>query len=221
MPNWTSIAPRSYSKRSLLAKQDFDAKKATYDAAAAALNEQQTRLAQARSSREQTAAQLAATQRRIAQAKAVLAQYSDMLHKYDSYAPIDGVVTNLPVRVGETVVPGANQSGRQQHHDHRRYVADHRRSQSGRNRHRERGARSDGRHHHRRHSQQDFQRPRDRNRQHRHPALHRRGRFAERRFQPGSQGFQSSGRHGRSARGNPSRPVLHGQDHHRHAARMR
>lgn len=89
-----------------MAKQDFDTRKATYDAAAAALNEQQTRLAQARSSREQTAAQLAAAQRRVAQAKAVLAQYSDMLHKYDSYAPLDGVVTNLPVREGETVVPG-------------------------------------------------------------------------------------------------------------------
>ena len=93
-------------KSQLLAKQDFDTRKATFDAAAAALNEQQTRLAQANSSREQTAAQLAATQRRVAQAKAVLAQYSDMLHKYDSFAPIDGVVTNLPVREGETVVPG-------------------------------------------------------------------------------------------------------------------
>lgn len=93
-------------KSQLLAKQDFDTRKATYDAAVAALNEQQTRLVQARSSREQTAAQLAATQRRVAQAKAVLAQYSDMLHKYDSFAPIDGVVTNLPVREGETVVPG-------------------------------------------------------------------------------------------------------------------
>jgi HlyD family secretion protein len=93
-------------KDQLLAKQDFDTRKATYDAAAASLNEQQTRLAQARSSRQQTAAQLAAAQRRVAQAKAVLAQYSDMLHKYDSFAPIDGVVTNLPVREGETVVPG-------------------------------------------------------------------------------------------------------------------
>jgi HlyD family secretion protein len=90
----------------LMAKQDFDSKKATYDAAAASLLEQQTRLAQAHGQREQTAAQLAAAQRRVAQAKAVLAQYSDMLHKYDSYAPIDGVVTNLPVREGETVVPG-------------------------------------------------------------------------------------------------------------------
>jgi len=93
-------------KDQLLAKQDFDAKKATYDAAAASLNADQTRLVQARSQREQTAAQLASAQRRVAQAKAVLAQYSDMLHKFDSYAPLDGVVTNLPVREGETVVPG-------------------------------------------------------------------------------------------------------------------
>jgi HlyD family secretion protein len=93
-------------KDQLLAKQDFDTRKATYDAAVAALNEQQTRLAQARSSREQTAAQLSATQRRVAQAKAGLALYTDMLHKYDSFAPLDGVVTNLPVREGETVVPG-------------------------------------------------------------------------------------------------------------------
>jgi len=93
-------------KDKLLAKQDFDAKTATYDSAAAALLEQQTRLAQARSQREQQAAQLASAQRRVAQAKAVLSQYSDILQKYDSYAPLDGVVTNLPVRVGETVVPG-------------------------------------------------------------------------------------------------------------------
>lgn len=93
-------------KDQLLSKQDFDTKKAAYDSAAAALVEQQTRLTQARSQREQQAAQLASTQRRVAQANALLAQVSDVLHKYDSYAPLDGVVTNLPVRVGETVVPG-------------------------------------------------------------------------------------------------------------------
>jgi len=93
-------------KDQLLSKQDFDARKATYDAAAAALVEQKTRLDQARSQREQQAAQLSATQRRVMQAKATLTQVADMLHKYDSYAPLDGVVTNLPVRVGETVVPG-------------------------------------------------------------------------------------------------------------------
>jgi HlyD family secretion protein len=97
-------------KDQLLSKQDYDAKKATYDAAVAALLEQQTRLNQARSQREQNAAQLSATQRRVAQAKATLAQVTDVLHKYDSYAPLDGVVTNLPVRVGETVVPGVQNS---------------------------------------------------------------------------------------------------------------
>ena len=93
-------------KDQLLAKQDFDAKKAAYDAAAASLKADQTRLVQARSQREQTAAQLSSSQRHVAQANAVLAQYTDMLHKFDSYAPLDGVVTNLPVREGETVVPG-------------------------------------------------------------------------------------------------------------------
>jgi HlyD family secretion protein len=33
-----------------------------------------------------------------------------VLKKYDSYAPLNGVVTNLPVRVGETVVPGIQNS---------------------------------------------------------------------------------------------------------------
>src|SRR5947199_7015157 len=45
-------------------------------------------------------------------AKANLIRYNDLLQKHTSYAPLDGVVTNLPVRVGETVVPGLqNQNG--------------------------------------------------------------------------------------------------------------
>ena len=35
---------------------------------------------------------------------------NDILQKYNSYAPLDGVVTNLPVRAGETVVPGIQNS---------------------------------------------------------------------------------------------------------------
>jgi HlyD family secretion protein len=97
-------------KSQLLAKQDFDTKKAAYDSAVAALHEQETRLIQARAQREQQAAQLAATQRRVTQARATLTQVSDMLKKFNSYAPLDGVVTNLPVRVGETVVPGIQNS---------------------------------------------------------------------------------------------------------------
>jgi HlyD family secretion protein len=78
----------------------------------AAVQQTEARLVQAQAQRQQTAAQLTATQRRIAVARADLARINDILHKYDSYAPLEGVVTNLPVRAGETVVPGLqNQTG--------------------------------------------------------------------------------------------------------------
>jgi HlyD family secretion protein len=102
----------SLYKEQLMAKQDFDLKRFSYEAQIAAVKESETRLTQARAQREQTNAQLAATQRRIAIAKANLVRVNDLLQKHSSYAPLDGVVTNLPVRVGETVVPGLqNQNG--------------------------------------------------------------------------------------------------------------
>lgn len=94
----------------LIARQDFDQRKAAFDSAQAALREAQSRLVQARAQREQTAAQLAGTQKRVAQARANLARFSDVLKRYYSYSPLDGIVTNLPVRVGETVVPGIQNS---------------------------------------------------------------------------------------------------------------
>jgi HlyD family secretion protein len=39
-----------------------------------------------------------------------LARIADVLAKFDAVSPIDGVVTNLPVREGETVVPGVQNS---------------------------------------------------------------------------------------------------------------
>ncbi len=92
------------------AKQDFEMKKYTYDAQVAALAESQARVVQAQAQREQTAAQLASAQRQIAQAKANLTRFDDILRKHNAYAPIDGVVTNLPVRMGESVVPGIQNS---------------------------------------------------------------------------------------------------------------
>ena len=44
--------------------------------------------------------------RHIAQAKATLTHYTDLLQKTTYPAPFDGVITNLPVREGETVVIG-------------------------------------------------------------------------------------------------------------------
>jgi HlyD family secretion protein len=102
-------AEQLYNEK-LGAKQDFEMKKYVYDAQVAALAESQSRLVQSRAQREQTVAQLSSAQRQIAQAKAVLARYDDILRKHNAYAPIDGVVTNLPVRMGESVVPGIQNS---------------------------------------------------------------------------------------------------------------
>jgi HlyD family secretion protein len=94
----------------LAAKQDLDLKKFSYESQKAAIRESEARVSQAKVQREQYAAQLAASQRGIAQAKAVLVRFDDILRKHNAYAPIDGVVTNLPVRMGESVVQGIQSS---------------------------------------------------------------------------------------------------------------
>jgi HlyD family secretion protein len=94
----------------LIAKQDFDQKKADYDSASASVRENEARVSQMKVQRAQTAAQLASYQRRVGQAQAGLERIEDILAKFDALAPLDGVVTDLPVRVGETVVPGVQNS---------------------------------------------------------------------------------------------------------------
>ena len=100
----------SLYKDQLMAGQDYELKKATYEAQAALVRQSEARLVQARAQREQTAAQLNSAQRRVTQARATLARFTDVLHKYNAFAPRDGVITDLPVRVGETVVPGIQNS---------------------------------------------------------------------------------------------------------------
>jgi HlyD family secretion protein len=94
----------------LLAKQDFDLRRYTYEAQLSTVKQSEMRLIQARAQREQTVAQLASSQKRIAQYRAGLVRFNDILQKHNAFAPLDGVVTNLPVRVGETVVPGVQNS---------------------------------------------------------------------------------------------------------------
>ena len=97
-------------KDQLIAKQDFDQKKAEYDTAVAALQQSEAQLAQSRAQYAQAKQQLTSAQRRVAQTQAQLTRLSDVLDKYSVEAPIDGVITDLPVRVGETVVPGIQNS---------------------------------------------------------------------------------------------------------------
>src|SRR5271154_1550897 len=83
----------------LIAKQDYDAKKAAYDMAVATLAQRQAALAQARA---QTDSQRGHMNQAVASQRA---NY-DALDKTISRAPFDGLVTNVPVREGETVVLG-------------------------------------------------------------------------------------------------------------------
>lgn len=94
----------------LIASQDYEAKKAAYDLAKAMLQSSESKVSQAKAQRAQSAAQLSASQIGVAQSQAMVARSADILHQYEAVAPLDGVVTNLPVRVGETVVPGIQNS---------------------------------------------------------------------------------------------------------------
>lgn len=94
----------------LIAAQDYESKKVTYDLALATLQSSERKVAQARAARAQSAAQLTSAQRKVAQSQAMVTRSHDILSQYDAKAPLDGVVTNLPVHVGETVVPGIQNS---------------------------------------------------------------------------------------------------------------
>jgi HlyD family secretion protein len=87
----------------LIAKADYDTKKAAYDTATAQLGQAKAKLAQAK-------ANLNSAEGHIGQNAATLRHASDILSKTQYRAPFDGVVTNLPVREGETVVPGIQNS---------------------------------------------------------------------------------------------------------------
>ena len=90
---------KSLYDQQLIAKSDYDTKKAAFDTASAQLNQAKAKLAQAR-------AQQDSSNMRIKQNAANLTRVTDVLSKTEYVAPFDGVITNLPVREGETVVIG-------------------------------------------------------------------------------------------------------------------
>ncbi len=83
----------------LIAKQDFDAKKALYDVDVATLAQRKAAVIQAR-------AQTASARSQVEQGTATLRGDDYSLGLTRSLAPFDGLVTNVPVREGETVVLG-------------------------------------------------------------------------------------------------------------------
>ena len=87
----------------LIAKQDYDVKKAAWESADAGLAQAEARVAQARAQKD-------SADKHISQNQANLTRVSDVLQKTTYEAPFDGVITNLPVREGETVVIGIQNS---------------------------------------------------------------------------------------------------------------
>jgi HlyD family secretion protein len=90
-------------KNDLIAKQDYEAKKVAYEVAQAVAAHDVAQVAQAR-------ANLDSAQGHVNSAKAQLVHFDDVLSKTIFTAPYDGVVTNVPVHEGETVVPGIQNS---------------------------------------------------------------------------------------------------------------
>jgi len=90
-------------KAQLIPKSEFDMRKSNWEMAEASLAQTQARVAQAKAQQDSAG-------RRINQNKANLTRASDVLSKTIYSAPFDGIVTNLPVREGETVVIGIQNS---------------------------------------------------------------------------------------------------------------
>jgi len=90
---------QSLYQAGIVAKSEYDAKKAAYDTDVATL-------AQAVAGLNQAKAQTDSARGHLGTQMATLRANEDALSKTISIAPFDGIVTNLPVREGETVVVG-------------------------------------------------------------------------------------------------------------------
>jgi HlyD family secretion protein len=90
-------------KDGLIPKQDFDQRKTSFDAAAASVESANAKVSQLKAQLEQSRSQ-------NNQNKAVLTRTRDVLNKTTYVSPINGIVSYLPVRLGEYVVPGIQNS---------------------------------------------------------------------------------------------------------------
>ncbi len=86
-------------KDGIMAKQDYDARKAAYDLDVASVAQAEAQLNQAKANTDSARGHLHTQE-------ANLKVNEDMLNRTIAVAPFDGIVTNEPLREGETVVEG-------------------------------------------------------------------------------------------------------------------
>ena len=90
-------------KDGLIPKQDYDQGQTAYNASVAAVDSATARVSQLKAHLSQSRASLE-------QSRAVLTRTKDVLNKTTYTSPINGIVSYLPVRLGEYVVPGIQNS---------------------------------------------------------------------------------------------------------------
>lgn len=90
-------------KDGLIPKQDFDQRKTSYDSAIATVESTKARMQSVKATLDQTHSQ-------VNQSRAVLVHAKDVLNKTTYTSPINGIVSYLPERVGDYVVPGIQNS---------------------------------------------------------------------------------------------------------------
>jgi HlyD family secretion protein len=90
---------QSLYKDGLIAKSDFDSRENAWATADSGLIQAQAKVAQAKAQKD-------SADKHVSLNRANLVRVNDVLQKTSYNAPYDGVVTNLPVREGETVVMG-------------------------------------------------------------------------------------------------------------------
>jgi HlyD family secretion protein len=94
---------QSLFKDGLISKSDFDSRRNAWATADSGLVQAQARVSQAKAQKD-------SADKHVSQNRATLTRFADVLKKASYAAPFDGVITNLPVREGETVVIGIQNS---------------------------------------------------------------------------------------------------------------
>jgi HlyD family secretion protein len=93
-------------KDQLIDQQSFDQRLSDFQVAKASADSAEAHLGQAKAQYQQAAYNRDMAKARIGQSKAQLASYENQLAQTIYKSPLDGMITSLPVHLGENVVPG-------------------------------------------------------------------------------------------------------------------
>jgi HlyD family secretion protein len=106
--DWTRA--QELLKDQLIAQQLYDQRRSEFEVAQANVQAAEARVAQAKAQYQQSLYSRDMSRARVAQNRAALVRVNDLRAKTIYSSPLDGIVTSLPVHVGENVVPGIQNS---------------------------------------------------------------------------------------------------------------